>query len=168
MALVVQKFGGSSVGTVDRIKLVAERVAARRHEGADVVVVVSAMQGETDRLLNLATAVSDTPNLRESDQLVATGEQVSAALLAMALHARGVPARSLTGAQMRLRTDGIFSRARVKSLDRDAVYRALHAGEVVVATGFQGVDEHGNLTTLGRGGSDTSAVAIAAALQASE
>ena len=168
MALVVQKFGGSSVGTVDRIKWVAERVAARRLQGADVVVVVSAMQGETDRLLNLATAVCDTPNLRESDQLVATGEQVAAALLAMALHARGVPARSLTGAQMRLRTDGIFSRARVKSLDRDAVYRALHAGEVVVATGFQGVDEHGNLTTLGRGGSDTSAVAIAAALQASE
>lgn len=168
MDLVVQKFGGSSVGSVDRIKLVAERVAARRAEGVNLVVVVSAMQGETDRLLALAGALADPPDPRETDQLVATGEQVSAALLALALKARGVPARSLTGAQMAMRTDGTFSRARVKSLDREAVGRALDAGDVVVATGFQGIDEHGNLTTLGRGGSDTSAVAIAAALNASE
>jgi aspartate kinase len=168
MNLVIQKFGGSSMGSVDRIKHVASRVAARRREGADLVVVVSAMQGETDRLLKLAEAVSDTPDLRETDQLVATGEQVAAALLALALRASGVPARSLTGAQMRLRTDGIFSKARVRSLDRDIVYAALRAGEVVVATGFQGIDAHGNLTTLGRGGSDTSAVAIAAALSALE
>src|SRR6478735_2060031 len=115
MNLVVQKFGGSSMGTVDRIKHVASRVAARRREGADLVVVVSAMQGETERLLKLAEAVSETPDLRETDQLVATGEQVAAALLALALRSSGVPARSLTGAQMRLRTDGIFSKARVQS-----------------------------------------------------
>jgi aspartate kinase len=168
MNLVVQKFGGSSMGTVDRIKHVAGRVAARRREGAHLVVVVSAMQGETDRLLRLAEAVSETPDLREADQLVATGEQVAAALLALALRSMGVAARSMTGAQMRLRTDGIFSKARVQSLDRETVYKFLNAGEVVVATGFQGIDAHGNLTTLGRGGSDTSAVAIAAALSALE
>lgn len=168
MALVVQKFGGSSVGSTERIQTVATRVAASCARGDRVVVVVSAMQGETDRLLNLAKAISERPDPRESDQLVATGEQVSAALLALALQRLGVPARSLTGAQMRLQTDGFFSRARVRSMDRDAVCRFLDAGQVVVATGFQGVDSEGNLTTLGRGGSDTSAVAIAAALSADE
>ena len=166
--LVVQKYGGSSVGTVERIQHVATRVARARSEGQHVVAVVSAMQGETDRLLGLSQAVSQRPNAREADQLVATGEQVSAALLSMALIEMGVPARSLTGFQMRLQTDGIFTRARVKSLDHGAVRQFLEAGEVVVATGFQGVDEAGNLTTLGRGGSDTSAVAIAAALCATE
>ena len=168
MSLVVKKFGGSSVGSIERIQTVANRVAASRARGDRVVVVVSAMQGETDRLLNLATAISDRPDPRESDQLVATGETVSAALLALALQRLGVPARSLTGAQMRLRTDGFFSRARVQSMDREAVFRLLDAGQVVVATGFQGIDHEGNLTTLGRGGSDTSAVAIAAALSADE
>lgn len=167
MALVVLKFGGSSMGSAERIAHVASRVAARRRAGDDVVVVVSAMQGETDRLLSLAHALSDHPSPRETDQLLATGEQVSAALLALALQQMGVKARSLTGAQLRLRTDGIFSRARIHSLNRDAVDDSLGAGAVVVATGFQGVDAAGNLTTLGRGGSDTSAVAIAAALKAS-
>lgn len=168
MTLVVQKYGGSSVGTLDRIGLVADRVARRRAEGTDLVVVVSAMQGETDRLLGLANAISDRPDPRETDQLVGTGEQVSAALLAIALRKRGVPARSLTGPQMRMRTDGVFSRARIKSVDRTAIDQALDEGAVVVATGFQGVDDEGNLTTLGRGGSDTSGVALAAALAADE
>jgi len=168
MTLVVQKYGGSSVGTLDRIGLVADRVARRRAEGTDLVVVVSAMQGETDRLLGLATAISDRPDPRETDQLVATGEQVSAALLAIALRKRGVLARSLTGPQMRLRTDGVFSRARIQSVDRRAIDQAVDEGAVVVATGFQGVDDQGNLTTLGRGGSDTSGVALAAALHADE
>lgn len=168
MGLVVQKFGGSSVGTTDKIMHVARRVAARRAQGDQLVVVVSAMQGETDRLLGLANAIDERADPRETDQLVATGEQVSAALLAIALQKLGVPARSLTGTQMRLRTDGAFSRARMKSLDGSAVFAALKAGEVVVATGFQGVDANDNLTTLGRGGSDTSAVGIAAALHADE
>lgn len=167
MGLVVLKFGGSSVGSAERIEHVARRVAQRRKAGDDVVVVVSAMQGETDRLLALAHSLSTKPSLRELDQLLATGEQVSAALLALALQHQGVAARSLTGAQLRLRTDGIFSRARIQSLDREAVDASLAEGAVVVATGFQGVDAQGNLTTLGRGGSDTSAVAIAAALKAS-
>lgn len=168
MALVVQKFGGSSVGSTDRIKHVAQRVAARRQEGDDLVVVVSAMGGETDRLLALAAAICDEPNARETDALLATGEQVAAALLAMALRSQGVRARSLTGPQIGLRTDGVFSRARIKSIDRRTLDRALDEGDVVVVTGFQGIDAAGNLTTLGRGGSDTSAVALAAALGASE
>lgn len=168
MALVVQKFGGSSVGTVERIAHVARRVAQRKQTGDDVVVVVSAMQGETDRLLQMVHAISPTPDLRETDQLLATGEQVSAALLALTLKSMHLPARSLTGAQLRLRTDGMFSKARIQGLDRERIAQSLAAGEIVVATGFQGVDAAGNLTTLGRGGSDTSAVAIAAALKADE
>ena len=168
MELVVQKFGGSSVGTPEKIIHVAERVALRAKTGVKVVVVVSAMQGETDRLLGLAHAVSKRPDAREADQLLATGEQASAALLAMALRERGTPARSMTGTQMRLRTDGAFSRARILTLDSDAVHGPLNNGEVVVATGFQGIDAEGNLTTLGRGGSDTSAVALAAGLGADE
>ena len=168
-ALVVQKFGGSSMGSPERIVHVAKRVSERRAAGAALVVVVSAMQGETDRLLTLARAVGGTlPSLRETDQLLATGEQVSAALLALALQARGVPARSFTGTQMRLYTDGTFSRARLKQVDATALRSALANGEVVVATGFQGIDAQGNLTTLGRGGSDTSAVALAATLHADE
>ncbi len=168
MALIVQKFGGASVATVEKIGEVADRVARRRAQGDDLVVVVSAMQGETDRLLGLAQAVDARPDPRETDALVATGEQVAAALLAIALRRRNVPARSLTGPQMSLRTDGVFSRARIKSIERGAIDKALGMGEVVVATGFQGIDDHGNLTTLGRGGSDTSAVALAAALGAHE
>lgn len=166
--IVVQKFGGSSVGTVERIKHVAERVAKARETMPHLVVVVSAMRGETDRLLALANEVAPRPDPRETDALVATGEQVSAAALAIALRHRGIPAISMSGAQMLVRTDGMFSRARIKHIDRSAIDKALLRGEVVVATGFQGVDDHGNLTTLGRGGSDTSAVALAAALDAKE
>ena len=166
--LVVQKFGGSSVGSPERILHVAERVAARAKTGTRLVVVVSAMQGETDRLLGLANAVAERPDVREVDQLLATGEQASAALLAMALRGKGVASRSMTGAQMKLRTDGAFSRARIESLDREALLGPIREGEVVVATGFQGIDAQGNLTTLGRGGSDTSAVALAAGLRADE
>jgi len=168
MELVVQKYGGSSVGTPEKISHVASRVAKSAAEGRKVVVVVSAMQGETDRLLGLAGAVSDRPTPREVDQLLATGEQVSAALLAMALKERNIEAWSMTGAQMKMRTDGAFSRARIRSLDREAIEKHLDKGNVVVATGFQGIDEEGNLNTLGRGGSDTSAVALAAALAAKE
>nr|ADI22146.1 aspartokinases [uncultured myxobacterium HF0200_19H16] len=168
MELVVQKYGGSSVGTPEKICHVASRVAKSAAEGRKVVVVVSAMQGETDRLLGLAGAISERPIPREIDQLLATGEQVSAALLAMALKELNVKAWSMTGSQMKMRTDGAFSRARIRSLDRDSIERHLDEGNVVVATGFQGVDEEGNLNTLGRGGSDTSAVALAAALDAHE
>jgi aspartate kinase len=168
MSLVVLKFGGSSVGTPEKIAHVAQVIAKRRLKGDDLVVVVSAMQGETDRLLNLAKAIGERPDGREADQLVATGEQVSAALLALALHQLGMPARSLTASQMRLRTDGTFTKARIVGLDRKVVDAALQQGEVVVATGFQGIDAHGNITTLGRGGSDTSAVGIAVALSAEE
>ncbi len=168
MRLVVQKYGGSSVGTLERIGTVAERVARCRAGGVQLVVVVSAMRGETDRLLKLAHGIVEDPDARETDQLLATGEQASAALLAIALKARGVDAVSLTAPQMRLRTDGVFSRARVLGLDRAVIDAALDRGAVVVATGFQGIDDEGNLTTLGRGGGDTSAVALAAALKADE
>lgn len=168
MELLVQKYGGSSVGSPEKIVHVASRVAQRVQAGSRVVVVVSAMQGETDRLLGLAESVSRRPALREVDQLLATGEQVSAALLAMALKELGVNAWSLTGSQMKMRTDGEFSRARIRTLDRNTVEEHLKTNHVVVATGFQGVDAEGNLTTLGRGGSDTSAVALAAALDAVE
>ena len=152
MSFVVQKYGGSSVGTLEKIGKVADRVARCRANGMSLVVVVSAMQGETDRLIGLAHGIDERADLRETDQLLATGEQVSAALLAIALKKRGVPAVSLTAPQMKLRTDGVFSRARIKSVDRTAIDEALRAGAVVVATGFQGIDDDGNLTTLGRGG----------------
>lgn len=168
MALIVQKFGGSSVGSIERIGHVAERVTARARGGDQLVVVVSAMSGETDRLYALAHEIAPEPELRELDALMSTGEQVSAALLAIALKARGVAARSMSGTQMGLQTDGVFSRARIRSMDRSKVDAALERGEVVVATGFQGIDRYGNVTTLGRGGSDTSAVAMAAALRADE
>ena len=174
MHIVVLKFGGSSVGSLERIAHVAELLRKRcqrsrksRVSPKGFVVVVSAMRGETDRLLALAQSMSKRPNLRETDQILATGEQVAASLLAMALVDRGVPARSMSGSQMRLLTDGTYSKARIVGLDKNAILSVLKQGEVVVATGFQGIDAKGNLTTLGRGGSDTSAVAIAAGLGAS-
>ena len=156
------------MGNSERIRHVAARVLEHQEQGESLVVVVSAMQGETDRLMALARAICEDPAPRELDQLLATGEQAAAALLAMALESKGVRARSLTGSQMRLRTDGHYFRARILALDGPAIEDALSAGEVVVATGFQGIDRDGNLTTLGRGGSDTSAVALAAALGAQQ
>jgi aspartate kinase len=166
MALIVQKYGGTSVGTPDRIRNVARRVLATRQAGHKVAVVVSAMSGETDRLLNLASEVSPRPNERERDVMVATGEQVSVALLAMALQDLGQPARSFLGHQISVRTDSAFGKARIRHIDAQTLHAALDAGEIAVVAGFQGIDEAGNITTLGRGGSDTSAVAVAAALKA--
>ena len=168
MALIVQKFGGTSVGSVERIGQVADKVAAFRRRGDDVVVVVSAMSGETNRLIALAHGVSEHPVPRELDVLVSTGEQVTTALLAMALHERGVAARSYNGSQVRILTDDAHGKARIRDIDDRRLHADLARGEVVVVAGFQGVDEHGNITTLGRGGSDTTAVALAAALKASE
>ena len=167
MALIVQKYGGTSVGMVERIRNVATRVAATRERGNDVVVVVSAMSGETNRLLNLANQVSSHVDDREIDVLLASGEQVSCALLALALRDLGQPARSFLGHQVRIATDSVHGRARIKSIDSTRVVESLKRNEVVVVAGFQGVDEDDNITTLGRGGSDTSAVAMAAALGAS-
>ncbi len=166
MALIVQKYGGTSVGTVERIRAVADRVATDREAGHDVVVVVSAMAGETNRLLGLGKELSRRPDPREMDALAATGEQVSSALLAIALSERGVPARSLLGHQVRLVTDDAFTKARIKAIDDSRLLRVLAEGRVAVVAGFQGVDDAGNITTLGRGGSDTTAVAIAAAIGA--
>jgi aspartate kinase len=168
MALIVQKYGGTSVGSVERIQHVADKVLAYRRDGHDVVVVVSAMSGETDRLLGLAREVSPRPEGRELDVLLSTGEQVTIALLAMALEARGCPARSYTGAQVHILTDSAHNKARIRDIDGARVRRDLADSRVVVVAGFQGVDEHGNITTLGRGGSDTTAVALAAALKADE
>jgi aspartate kinase len=166
MALVVQKFGGTSVADVDRIRAVATRIARTHAAGHQVVVVVSAMAGETNRLLALARAVSPTPDERESDALVSTGEQVTAALTALALREAGVRARSFLGHQVRIETDSAYGRARITKVDVDRLRGALEAGAVAVVAGFQGVDVDGSITTLGRGGSDTSAVALAAALAA--
>ncbi|HKK23173.1 MAG TPA: aspartate kinase [Pseudohaliea sp.] len=168
MSLIVQKFGGTSVGTIERIEQVADKVARFRADGHDVVVVVSAMSGETNRLLGLAHAIQDQPVPRELDALLATGEQVTTALLAMALHKRGLPARSYTGHQVRILTDDAHTKARIRAIDDARLHADLAGGRVVVVAGFQGVDEHGNITTLGRGGSDTTAVALAAALKADE
>ncbi len=168
MALIVQKYGGTSVGTVERIEAVADRVARFRQEGHDVVVVVSAMSGETNRLIGLAHAITDTPSPREMDVLVSTGEQVTIALLAMALHKRGLDARSYTGGQVKILTDSAHTKARIQHIDDHNMREDLKAGRVVIVAGFQGVDERGNITTLGRGGSDTTAVALAAALKADE
>lgn len=166
MALIVQKYGGTSVGSIEKIKQVAARVVRVHEQGNEVVVVVSAMAGETDRLLGLARAVGDRPNERELDQLVATGEQVSIALLAMAIETLGHQARSFLAHQINIRTDNHFSRARIMSIDPAAILDRLGERKIAVVAGFQGVDRDGNITTLGRGGSDTTAVAIAAALQA--
>ncbi|GHD53040.1 aspartate kinase [Marinobacter persicus] len=168
MALLVQKFGGTSVGTTERIEAVAERVARCRAEGHDVVVVVSAMSGETNRLIGLAHDIMEEPVPREMDVLVSTGEQVTIALLSMALHKRGCDARSYTGSQVRILTDSSHTKARIKEIDEHRMRDDLDAGRVVVVAGFQGIDEAGNITTLGRGGSDTTAVALAAALKADE
>lgn len=166
MALVIQKFGGTSVGTVEKIKNVAKRVVRERDKGNQVVVVLSAMSGETNKLVSLANEVSETPNEREFDVLVSTGEQVSIALLSMALQEIGCAARSYTATQVKIITDSAHTKARIKQIGSENIKKDLDEDKVVVVAGFQGVDEHGNVTTLGRGGSDTSAVAIAAALKA--
>ncbi len=168
MALLVQKFGGTSVGTTERIEAVADKVCRFRKEGHDVVVVVSAMSGETNRLIALANDIMDEPTPREMDVLVSTGEQVTIALLSMALQKRGCDARSYTGSQVRILTDSSHTKARIKQIDEQRMREDLDAGRVVVVAGFQGIDDNGNITTLGRGGSDTTAVALAAALKADE
>ena len=168
MSLIVQKYGGTSVGTPERINAVAEKIARDRSAGNDMVVVVSAMSGETDRLSQLARTLNADPPARELDVLLATGEQVTIALLSMALARLGVPARSYTGFQVHIRTDSVHGRARILDIDAKRVRGELNEGRVVVVAGFQGVDPEGNITTLGRGGSDTTAVAMAAALNADE
>ena len=168
MSLIVQKYGGTSVGTVDRIKAVAEKVAAGHRAGDKIVVAVSAMSGETNRLIGLATEIQEQPNLREMDVLVSTGEQVTIALLCMALQEAGIEARSYTGGQVRILTDNAHGKARIQEIDGHRIQDDLEAGKVVVVAGFQGADDAGNITTLGRGGSDTTAVALAAALNADE
>ena len=166
MALIVQKYGGTSVGNIDRIKNVALRCLAAQEAGHDVVVVVSAMSGETNRLLKLVAQITDRPDEREQDVIVATGEQVSIGLVALAIQAQQGKATSFLGHQVRIVTDSTFSKARIKSIDAQPIRTALDKGHIVVVAGFQGVDEEGSVTTLGRGGSDTTAVAVAAALQA--
>jgi aspartate kinase len=168
MALIVQKFGGTSVGSIERIGAIAARVAATHKQGQQLVVVVSAMSGETDRLIALAKQAAERPNPRELDVLLATGEQVAIALTCMALENYGCPARSYTGAQVHILTDSAHTKARILGIDSQRIRSDLANGTVVVVAGFQGVDEHGNITTLGRGGSDTTAVALAAALKADE
>ena len=168
MALIVQKFGGTSVGSVDRIKAVARKVHAFRAQGHDVVVAVSAMSGETNRLIALANEIQARPDPRELDVLVSTGEQVTIALLVMALKELGQDARSYTGSQVAIKTDSAFTKARITEIDDQRIRADLAAGRVVVVAGFQGVDPDGNITTLGRGGSDTTGVALAAALGADE
>jgi aspartate kinase len=168
MSLLVQKYGGTSVGSVERIEAVADKVAAFRAQGHDLVVVLSAMSGETNRLIGMAQQIQTTPDPRELDVLVSTGEQVTIALLCMALKKRGVDARSYTGGQVRILTDNSFNKARIQAIDEVNMRADLDAGRVVVVAGFQGVDEQGNITTLGRGGSDTTGVALAAALKADE
>jgi aspartate kinase len=168
MALIVHKYGGTSMGSTDRIKNVALRVAKWHDAGHQVVVVPSAMSGETNRLIGLAKQITDTPDPRELDMIASTGEQVSVGLLAMALHAIGKDAVSYAGWQVAIKTDSAFTKARIQSIDDAKVRADLDAGKVVIITGFQGVDGFGNIATLGRGGSDTSAVAIAAAMKASE
>lgn len=168
MSLIVQKFGGTSVGSVERIEAVADKVADFVARGHQIVVVVSAMSGETNRLIGLAKEIQNEPVARELDVLVSTGEQVTTALLSMALVKRNVAARSYNGSQVRILTDDAHTKARIREIDDHRIREDLNTGKVVVVAGFQGVDEHGNITTLGRGGSDTTAVALAAALKADE
>ena len=168
MGLVVQKFGGTSVGSVERIRNVARRAIAAQRAGHRVVLIVSAMSGETNRLLALAHEVAKVPDAREMDALAATGEQVSAALTAMAIHAEGGAARSLLGHQVKVLTDDAFTKARIRAIEGSKIFETVDRGEIAVVAGFQGVDANGNITTLGRGGSDTSAVAVAAAIGADE
>ena len=168
MALIVHKYGGTSMGSIERIKNVARRVAKWQKAGHQVVVVPSAMSGETNRLLGLAKEITDRPDARELDQIASTGEQVSVGLLSIALQAIGVKAKSYTGWQVPIKTDSAFTKARIESIDDQRVRKDLNGGHVVIITGFQGIDPDHNITTLGRGGSDTSAVAVAAALNADE
>lgn len=168
MSLFVHKYGGTSMGSVERIQNVAKRVAKWHAAGHQVVVVPSAMAGETNRLLGMAKEISDMPDGRELDMLAATGEQASSALLALALQKEGISARSYTGWQVAVHTDSAYTKARITSIESERIQADLDAGRVVVVTGFQGIDDEGHITTLGRGGSDTSAVAIAAALKAQE
>ncbi|NHZ87641.1 aspartate kinase [Massilia sp. CCM 8733] len=168
MALIVHKYGGTSMGSTDRIKNVAARVAKWHDAGHQIIVVPSAMSGETNRLIGLAKQLMEQPDPRELDMIAATGEQVSVGLLAMALLAIGKPAVSYAGWQVAIKTDSAFTKARIESIDDTKVKADLAAGKIVIITGFQGVDAHGNIATLGRGGSDTSAVAIAAAMKAEE
>ena len=168
MALIVQKFGGTSVGSVERIEAVAEKIISFRDRGDDIVVVVSAMSGETNRLTALAQEMMDQPTAREMDVLLSTGEQVTIALLSMALEKRGYGARSFTGGQVRILTDDAHTKARIREIDSTRIMAQLEQQNVVVVAGFQGVNEAGCITTLGRGGSDTTAVALAAALKADE
>ncbi|AQZ95118.1 aspartate kinase [Halopseudomonas phragmitis] len=168
MALIVQKFGGTSVGSVERIAQVAEKIKGFKAQGHDLVIVVSAMSGETNRLIDLAKQMQAVPDARELDVIVSTGEQVTIGLLAMALKSRGVPAVSYTGSQVRIVTDSAHNKARIQHIDDANIRADLEAGRVVIVAGFQGVDEQGNITTLGRGGSDTTGVALAAALKADE
>ncbi|MGE0080454.1 MAG: aspartate kinase [Thiohalomonadaceae bacterium] len=168
MALIVQKYGGTSVASVERITNVARKVKSFRERGDDLVVVVSAMSGETNRLIGLAKEIQNPPDARELDVLLATGEQQTIALLSMALKSLGVDARSYTGHQVHILTDSAFNKARILSIDEERIRKDLKSGRVVVVAGFQGVDADGNITTLGRGGSDTTGVALAAALKADE
>jgi aspartate kinase len=168
MALIIMKFGGTSVGNIERINAVAGKVMAARQTGNDIVVVVSAMNGDTDRLLQLACDLAKVPNSRELDVLLATGEQVTIALLAIALNNKDCPAISYTGTQVAIRTDSFHNKARILNIDSKNIRESLEQGKVVIVAGFQGIDEKGNITTLGRGGSDTTAVALAAALAANE
>jgi len=165
-SLIVQKYGGTSVGTLERIQNVAQRIAEARKSGKDIVVVVSAMAGETDKLLNMARQISDNPERREIDLLLSSGERISSALLTIALNAIDCPAVSMTGRQIGMQTDGTHTRARIKQIDAERCKRVLSNGHVVVVAGFQGINDQGDVTTLGRGGSDTSAVALAVVLQA--
>ncbi len=166
MALVVQKYGGTSVGTTDKIKHVASRVKKTQDAGNDVVVVVSAMAGETNKLVDLCSQMMEPPDAREYDVVVSTGEQVTIGLLSMALKTMGIDAISLMGFQIPIHTDNVYAKARISRIENDRIFHNLKTGRVVVVPGFQGIDEGGNITTLGRGGSDTSAVALAAALKA--
>jgi aspartate kinase len=166
VALVVQKFGGTSVGSIERIRNVARRCLAAQRAGNDVVVIVSAMSGETNRLLGLAHEVTEVPDAREMDAIAATGEQVAAALTAMAIQNEGGKARSLLGHQVKILTDGAFNKARIKAIEGSKIFSTVREGQIAVVAGFQGVDEKGDITTLGRGGSDTTAVAVAAAIGA--
>lgn len=168
MALLVKKFGGSSVANLEKIQAVAAKIYEAYQSGHKLVVVVSAMQGETDRLLNMANKLTDLPNARELDVLLATGEQVTIALLSIALNAMGCAVKSYTGAQLGIQTDQAFNKARILNIDPKKILADLDAGTIVVVAGFQGVDSMGNITTLGRGGSDTTAVALAAVLEAQE
>ncbi|XXU99416.1 aspartate kinase [Sorangium sp. So ce1153] len=166
VSLIVQKFGGTSVGSIERIQRAAARALATQQAGHDVVVIVSAMAGETNRLLKLASDIAPVADAREMDALAATGEQVSAALMAIAIQAQGGNARSFLGHQLKILTDSAYTKARIKAIDAQRLHEALAGGKIAVVAGFQGVDDAGNITTLGRGGSDTSAVAIAAAVGA--